>query len=192
MTPGLIEGHGHFMRLGYNELNLDLMNTNSYQDIIDAVKARVKVAKPGEWIVGRGWHQSKWDSLPEDMVKGFQTHHLLSEVSPKNPVYLSHASEHAGFANAKAMDIAGLQVLTKDGIKKFEIEGGEVIVDAFGRPTGIFNERAQSLILKHIPEKTPETDAQAFNLAISACHKNGITSFHDAGIQERLSLCTKK
>lgn len=185
MTPGLIEGHGHFMGLGYNELNLDLINTTSYQEIIDAVAERVKIAKPGEWITGRGWHQSKWDSLPEDMVKGFQTHNLLSEVSPENPVYLGHASGHAGFANAKAMEIAGLQVLAKEGIKNFKIEGGEVIVDVLGKPTGIFNERAQSLITKHIPRETPETDVKAFELAVSACHENGITSFHDAGIPKK-------
>jgi predicted amidohydrolase YtcJ len=189
MTPGLIEGHGHFMGLGYNELRLDLMNTNSYQDIIDAVAERVKTAEPGEWITGRGWHQSKWDSMPSDLVKGFQTHHRLSDVSPDNPVYLSHASGHAGFANAKAMEISGLQVLKQEGVKTFEIEGGEVIVDEFFRPTGVFNERAQSLIRKHIPKDTPETDIQAFNLAIEACYKNGITSFHDAGIdRETISL----
>tara|TARA_R110002072_G_scaffold7993_24_gene42295 strand:- start:6152 stop:7849 length:1698 start_codon:yes stop_codon:yes gene_type:complete len=192
MTPGLIEGHGHFMGLGYNELNLDLMNTTSYQDIVDAVAERVKTAKPGEWIIGRGWHQSKWDSMPTGIVKGFQTHHLLSEISPENPVYLSHASGHAGFANAKAMEIAGLQILAKEGIKKFDIKGGEVIVDEFGRPTGIFNERAQSLIRKHIPEKTPETDIQAFNLAVEACHKNGITSFHDAGISRETIVLYEK
>ncbi|WP_034059638.1 amidohydrolase [Lacinutrix jangbogonensis] len=189
MTPGLIEGHGHFMGLGYSELRLDLMNTKSYQDIIDAVAERVKTAKPGEWITGRGWHQSKWDSMPANLVKGFQTHHRLSEVSPDNPVYLGHASGHAGFANAKAMEIAGLQVLNKEGIKTFEIEGGEVFVDAFGLPTGVFNERAQSLIYKHIPKDTPETDDKAFNLAIKACYKNGITSFHDAGIdRETIAL----
>lgn len=185
MTPGLIEGHGHFMGLGYNELRLDLMNTNSYQDIIDAVEERVKTAKPGEWIVGRGWHQSKWDSMPTDIVKGFQTHHRLSDVSPNNPVYLSHASGHAGFANAKAMEIAGLVVLSLEGIKIDNKEGGEVIVDEFGRPTGIFNENAQMLIYKHIPKNTPETDNQAFKLAIAACYKNGITSFHDAGISRK-------
>lgn len=182
MTPGLIEGHGHFMGLGYNELNLDLMNTKSYQDIIDAVAERVKTAKPGEWITGRGWHQSKWDSMPSNLVKGFQTHHRLSDVSPDNPVYLRHASGHAGFANAKAMQIAGLQGLKQEGVKSFEIEGGEVIVDDFFRPTGVFNERAQSLIGKYIAVNTPETDLQAFDLAIEACYKNGITSFHDAGI----------
>lgn len=189
MTPGLIEGHGHFMGLGYNELRLDLLETTSYQEIIDAVAERVKTAQPGEWITGRGWHQSKWDSMPKDLVKGFQTHHRLSEVSPDNPVYLSHASGHAGFANAKAMEIAGLQVLAQEGVKSFDIEGGEVFVDEFGRPTGVFNERAQTLITKHIPQNTPESDKQAFDLAVQACHKNGITSFHDAGIgRETIAL----
>ena len=192
MTPGFIEGHGHFMGLGYNELSLDLLNTKSYQDIIEAVKERVKTAQPGEWITGRGWHQSKWDSLPNDMVKGFQTHYLLSEVSPDNPVYLAHASGHAGFANEKAMEIAGIKSLDIDGIKSYNVEGGEVLVDALGRPTGIFNERAQTLITKHIPKKTPESDEKAFGLAVKACHKNGITSFHDAGIpRETIELYKK-
>jgi len=182
MTPGLIEGHGHFMGLGYNELSLDLINTTSYQQIIDAVAEKVKTAEPGEWITGRGWHQSKWDSIPEDTVLGFQTHDRLSEVSPDNPVYLRHASGHAGFANAKAMEIAGLRVLAREGIDQLEIEGGEVIRDALGRPTGVFNERAQTLITKHIPANTPETDTKAFELAVAACHRHGITSFHDAGI----------
>lgn len=182
MTPGLIEGHGHFMGLGYNELNIDLINTTSYQEIVDIVAEAVKTAEPGEWITGRGWHQSKWDALPEDAVNGFQTHYKLSQVSPDNPVYLSHASGHAGFANAKAMEIAGLQLLSKDGINKHKVDGGEVMRDKFGQPTGIFNERAQSLIRKHIPENTPEKNAKALDLAVAACHRNGITSFHDAGI----------
>jgi len=182
MTPGLIEGHGHFMGLGNSELEIDLLNTTSYQEIVDIVAEAVKKVEPGEWIIGGGWHQSKWDSLPADAVNGFQTHDLLSAVTPNNPVYLSHASGHAGFANAKAMDIAGLQILSKEGIDKFEIEGGEVMRDKTGRLTGIFNERAQRLIYQHIPQDSPEKKAKAFDLAVKACHRNGITSFHDAGI----------
>jgi predicted amidohydrolase YtcJ len=182
MTPGLIEGHGHFMGLGNSELEIDLLNTTSYQEIIDIVAEAVKKVEPGEWIIGGGWHQSKWDSLPADAVNGFQTHDLLSAVTPNNPVYLSHASGHAGFANAKAMEIAGLQILSKEGIDKFEIEGGEVMRDKTGRLTGIFNERAQRLIYQHIPQDSPEKKAKAFDLAVKACHRNGITSFHDAGI----------
>jgi predicted amidohydrolase YtcJ len=192
MTPGLIEGHGHFMGLGYNELNLDLMNTTSYQEIVDAVAQAVDKAQPGEWIIGRGWHQSKWTEMPEETVDGFQTHVLLSAVSPDNPVYLSHASGHAGFANAKAMEIAGIQVMGKEGVDGLEVTGGEVMRDDLGQPTGIFNERAQSLIRKHIPETTPEKDAKAFELAVAACQRNGITGFHDAGIgQETISLFEK-
>ncbi|RAJ12313.1 amidohydrolase [Arenibacter echinorum] len=189
MTPGLIEGHGHFMGLGYNELNLDLSNTSSYQEIVDAVAERVKTTAPGEWITGRGWHQSKWKEMPSEMVNGFQTHDLLSAVSPDNPVYLGHASGHAGFANAKAMEIAGLMGLAKEGINKFEVEGGEVMRDAMGSPTGIFNELAQNLITKHIPENTPIKNVQAFEMAVAACHRNGITGFQDAGIgRETIAL----
>ena len=61
MTPGLIEGHGHFMGLGNSELEIDLLNTTSYQEIVDIVAEAVKKAEPGEWIIGGGWHQSKWD-----------------------------------------------------------------------------------------------------------------------------------
>ncbi|WP_396636129.1 amidohydrolase [Maribacter sp. R77961] len=189
MTPGLIEGHGHFMGLGYNELNLDLMNTKSYQEIVAAVAEKVKTTAPGEWIIGRGWHQSKWDSMPKVTVNGFQTHDLLSAVSPDNPVYLKHASGHASFANAKAMEIAGLQVLSKEGIDKFTVEGGEVMRDGLGRPTGIFNERAMTIITEHIPETTAEKNRKAFELAVAACQRNGITGFHDAGIgKETIAL----
>jgi len=81
------------------------------------------------------------------MVRGFQTHHLLSQVSPDNPVYLTHASGHAGFANAKAMEIAGISRSTL-----FQGDG-EIIKDEQGNPTGIFIEEATSLITQHIPKE---------------------------------------
>lgn len=180
MTPGFIEGHGHFMGLGYNEMNLDLMNAKNYDEILEKVKEAVARAQPGQWILGRGWHQEKWDTKPAKMVKGFQTHESLSSISPNNPVYLRHASGHLGFANAKAMQLAGVNQLSIEKLEK-ESEGGEIIRDELGNPTGIFNERAQSLIAKQIPEETEETNTQALELAIQVSLKNGITSFHDAG-----------
>ncbi|MEM9390865.1 MAG: amidohydrolase [Bacteroidota bacterium] len=181
MTPGLIEGHGHIMGLGYNELNIDLLGVKSYDDLIDKVKKAADEAEPGEWITGRGWHQSKWDLSEEEVVKGFQVHDKLSEATPDNPVYLRHASGHAGFANAKAMEIAGVQQLSKESMLEGEVEGGEIIRDNLGNPTGIFNERAQTLITRNIPETTEEKDQRALELAIKACLRNGITGFHDAG-----------
>ncbi|HNR72898.1 MAG TPA: amidohydrolase family protein [Cyclobacteriaceae bacterium] len=182
MTPGFIEGHGHFMGLGYSELNLDLMSVTSYEEMVEKVKEAVAKAQPGQWIIGRGWHQDKWTKKPEKQIKGFQTHHLLSEASPDNPVFLSHASGHAGFANAKAMQLAGVNQLSVEKLSRNLGEGGEILLDELGNPTGLFNERAQYLITQHIPDNTAETDAQALELAIAASLRNGITSFHDAGV----------
>jgi hypothetical protein len=100
-------------------------------------------------------------------------------------VFLRHASGHAGFANAKAMQIAGVNQLAAERpnalMEKGGVAGGEVLRDALGNPTGLFNERAMTLITQHIPDNTSETDRQALELAIKACLRNGITSFHDAG-----------
>jgi len=181
MTPGFIEGHAHIMGVGYNELNLDLMNVKSYDEMVEKVREAAAKAQPGQWILGRGWHQEKWDVMPDKMVKGFQTHQLLSEASPNNPVFLRHASGHAAIANAKAMELAGVNQLSVESLKQNSQEGGEIIRDELGNPTGIFSERSMSLISSKIPENTAETDAQALELAIKACWRNGITSFHDAG-----------
>jgi predicted amidohydrolase YtcJ len=145
------------------------------------VKEAVDKAQPGQWILGRGWHQDKWDTKPDKMIKGFQTHHLLSEVSPNNPVFLRHASGHAALANAKAMEVAGVNQLSVEALKESSEEGGEIIRDEMGNPTGIFNERAMGIISKHIPQDDESRDSQALSLAIQACWRNGITSFHDAG-----------
>ncbi len=181
LTPGFIEGHGHIMGVGYNELELDLSDIKSYDEMVDVVKQAVSKSTPGEWILGRGWHQEKWEMKPEAMINGFPVHDKLSAVSPDNPVFLRHASGHAGFANAKAMEVAGVNTLSTEKYEREDSEGGEVLRDALGNPTGIFNERAMGLIDEHIPEKTPEKDAQALDLAIRSCLRNGITSFQDAG-----------
>ncbi len=175
MIPGLIEGHGHFMGLGYAKMRLDLSTVNSYDELVDMVADAVTEAKPGEWILGRGWHQSKWDPVPEPSVKGFQTHEKLSAVSPDNPVWLTHASGHAAFGNAKAMEIAGVTSETEFGF------GGKIIKDLRGNPTGVFNERAQGLISKHVEFEGEGSSQRALELAVQACLENGITSFQDAG-----------
>lgn len=180
-TPGFIEGHGHLMGIGYNELELDFMQATSFDEIISMVKAAVAKAKPGEWITGRGWHQDKWDTKPSPLINGFPTHQPLSAVSPDNPVFLYHASGHAAFANARAMEVAGVNMLSREKLQAEAGEGGEIIRDKTGNPTGLFNERAMSLIARHIPGDTPERDAEALRLAMRACLRNGITSFHDAG-----------
>ena len=176
MVPGLIEGHGHFMGLGYAKMRLDLSTVSSYDELVDMVSGAVAEAKPGEWILGRGWHQSKWEPVPIPLVKGFQTHDKLSAISPNNPVWLTHASGHAAFGNAKAMELAGVTSETEFGF------GGEIIKDLRGNPTGVFNERAQGLVSQYVETEDEDNSSQrALELAVQACLENGITSFQDAG-----------
>ncbi len=174
MTPGFIESHGHFLSLGKAKMRLGLNNIKNYDELVKLVEEAVKKAKPGEWILGRGWHQSKWEPRPDPMVRGFQTHQALSKISPDNPVFLTHASGHAGFANARAMEIAGITGSTKYS------GDGEVIKDKKGNPTGILVEAAEDLVSKHIPESTPDMDRSAAEYAMNECLANGITTFHDA------------
>lgn len=175
VVPGFIESHGHLLGIGYAAMRLNLMDAKSYDEVIARVAEAVKKAKPGEWILGRGWHQSKWNPQPRPLVRGFQTHHALSRVSPDNPVFLTHASGHAGMANAKAMELAGVTRETQF------TEGGEIIKDGQGNPTGIFVERAQGLIRRVIPAADAESNRRALELAIDECLRKGITSFQDAG-----------
>ena len=176
MTPGLIEGHGHFYGLGLAKMQLDLSTAESYAELVSMVADAIDRSTPGEWILGRGWHQSKWSDNADSFIKGFQTHDSLSKISPNNPVWLKHASGHAGFANQKAMDIAGVSSETEFGF------GGEIIKDLSGNPTGVFNERAQGLISKHVDTNLgKDSDLRAIELAVKTCLENGITSFHDAG-----------
>jgi predicted amidohydrolase YtcJ len=179
MTPGLIEGHGHFMGMGYNLLNLDLTKAVNYSEVVNMVQQQVHSLKPGEWVIGRGWHQSKWNPSPSEMYKGFPAHRLLSNISPDNPVYLRHASGHAILVNQKAMEIAGINADT------FFNETGEIIKDNLGNPTGVFTEGAMGLFSRYLPENDMVSDIMAYEMAVKNCLKEGITSFQDAGADGR-------
>lgn len=181
--PGLIDGHGHFMSLGQSKMRLDLTKAKNWDDIVAMVAEAVNKAEPGEWILGRGWHQEKWDKVPEPNVEGLPFHFELSKVSPNNPVFLTHASGHAGYANAKAIELAGITKNTPDP------EGGEIVRDKDGNPIGAFREEAQGLItmaMRHYLHGRTATQlkaeqVKAFDLAVQECLSKGITSFHDAG-----------
>jgi predicted amidohydrolase YtcJ len=181
VVPGFIESHGHFTGVGEAELQLKLMPAQSWDDIVAMVANAAKQAKPGQWIRGRGWHQEKWTKKPEPSVEGFPTHHELSAVSPDNPVYLTHASGHASFANAKAME---LSKVTRDTRSP---EGGEILKDAKGEPIGVFRETASRLIRVGTgePRRTPDEEAararKILELASREVLSKGITSFQDAG-----------
>ncbi len=99
------------------------MNTKSWDEIVQMVAQAVERARPGEWIVGRGWHQDKWTGRPNPNVEGFPTHASLDRVSPDNPVVLTHASGHASFVNRKALDLSGIARGTQQSARRRNPEG---------------------------------------------------------------------
>ncbi len=183
VMPGFIEGHGHFSGLGSSLLNLNFLKSKNWDEIVAAVEERVKTAKPGEWIIGRGWHQEKWDESPGRNVLGYPYHDELSAISPDNPVFLNHASGHAAFGNAKAMELAGITAETPDPF------GGEIIKDSRGIPIGVFEETAENLLEEAYQEyraTLSEEDKleewyKMIEYAETECLSKGITSFQDAG-----------
>lgn len=182
MIPGFIDSHGHFLGMGNSKLILDLSSVKNFDEVVDIVSKAVQKAQDGEWIIGRGWHQDKWSGTKEGFVYGFPTHNKLSEVSPRNPVFLSHASGHSSLVNEYAMELAGITFETVDKLQN-SLSGGEIILDSKRNPTGILNENAELLVQKIMPDQTDEDLLlKKFNAAVKECQTNGITSFHDAGI----------
>jgi predicted amidohydrolase YtcJ len=183
LMPGFNESHAHFWGLGKFKQNIDLMQTKNWNEIVALVKKAVAKAKPGEWILGRGWHQEKWNKTPMPNIAGFPYHNELSKISPNNPVILKHASGHAIFVNAKSMEIAGI---TKDTRNP---EGGIIMRDSNGDAIGVFHENAADLINKQYdlflskrsPAQVKADWMKTLNSAVKECVEKGITTFNDAG-----------
>lgn len=181
--PGFIEGHGHFMGLGRAEQILDLTAVKNWGEVVSMVAAAADKAKPGEWIFGRGWHQEKWDSVPEGAVDGVPRNDTLSEASPDNPVLLEHASGHAAFANDAALAEAFIDDDTADPA------GGTIVRTREGVATGLLRETAQDLLNDAVDqyndrlplEETGRLNRERVRLAGEEALRYGVTSFHDAG-----------
>lgn len=180
VVPGLADAHGHFTNLGASLQRLDFRGVKSFGQIVSMVKTRAAGARAGEWILGRSWDQNLW---PE---KSFPTHEQLDAAAPNNPVSLTRVDGHALLANAAAMGIAGVTRETMDP------DGGRIIRDRSGEPTGVFVDAAQQLVSSKIP---PESDAQLADeilLADKECRRLGLTMVHDAGTNKRTIDAYKK
>jgi predicted amidohydrolase YtcJ len=173
VVPGFDDSHAHLLGIGFARLDVNLVGTTTYAEVVERVAAAVKGRAPGEWIRGRGWHEEKWSRTPPGAVRGFPTHEALSAISPDHPVVLTRADGHALLANARAMALLGISRETRTP------DGGEIIRDAEGDPTGVFVDNAESLIVP--AERTAAENRRALELAMEECLEKGVTSLTDAG-----------
>lgn len=171
LLPGLIDAHGHVIGLGKNLSQLDLRGSDSIKNI-QAKLANFAKNKQG-WIIGRGWNQELWPN------KQFPTAADLDLIVKDKPVILSRVDGHAIWVNSKAMELAGIKAST------LTPEGGEIIKTASGSPSGIFIDKAESLINAVIPKSSMQSTNQALDMAGEHLLSLGITSTHDAGIDKQ-------
>ena len=170
MLPGLIDAHGHLLGLGATLLNVDLRDATSANDAASRVAEYAFSSNALPWITGGGWNQELWSD------RAFPTRTDLDKKVPNKPVWLTRVDGHAGWANSKALAIAGITKATPSPV------GGQIIKDANGNPTGVLVDNAMALVEAHIPP--PDNEAYTRYLKTASKHllSQGITSVHDAGI----------
>ena len=170
ILPGLTDAHGHLYGLGVALDVVNLTGTKSLDEAIARVKERAAATPKGQWIVGRGWDQNDWP------VKEFPTAAALDAALPDHPVFLRRVDGHAAVTNTAGLRAAGVTAATKDP------DGGRIIRDASGNPTGTFVDAAMDLVEEHMPAPTAEQRKARVLAAANAIAASGLTEMHDAGI----------
>lgn len=170
LLPGLIDGHGHVLGLGQNLSQVELRTSSSEAQAVAQVAAFAKNQPQAQWILGRGWNQVLW---PTQQFPGLS---LLDEAISDKPVWLTRVDGHAGWANSKALQLAGIN---KDSI---DPPGGQIMRDAAGNPTGVLIDNAMLLLEKQLPAQNEAERQAALTAAFNHLLSLGITSTHDAGV----------
>jgi hypothetical protein len=171
VLPGLIDAHGHVASLGERLSSVDVRGMTSLEAITQAVRQRAAGGLPeGAWITGGGWDQNLWPG------EQFPTHAPLDAASPDRPVLLRRVDGHASWASLKAMQAAGITRDTQDP------DGGSIVRDAKGEPTGVFIDNAMALVEAAQPKPTRAQTKDRIRLALQRCAAAGLTEIHDAGV----------
>ncbi|WP_232819998.1 amidohydrolase [Aliidiomarina celeris] len=170
VLPGLIDAHGHILSLGEYLQQVDLRGLTSKTAAVAEVTNYADKNLQLNWIVGRGWNQVLW---PE---RQFPNKSDIDAVLSDRPVYLTRVDAHAAWVNSKALEIAGITADTPSP------EGGQIVKDSNGEPTGVLIDTAMDLVAQHIPAPTQEQLAATTKQAVDHLLALGITQVHDAGV----------
>ena len=171
IIPGMVDAHAHLLDLGQTLRQVDLSGAATYEEVVARVVARARNMPAGSWIEGWGWDQNRWPG------QRFPTHDPLSAAVPDHPVLLARVDGHAVLANARAMQLAGVTRDARDP------DGGRVLRDAAGNPTGVFVDNAESLVRRAMPTPTDAELEAAVLAAVTECNRWGLTGIHDPGVR---------
>ena len=163
VTPGFNDAHIHFLGGGLSLLRVNLIGAKTLSEAKARVAARVREVRPGAWVLGRGWDHTLWGGE-------WPTKKDLDEVAPANPVILQRVDGHVSWANTLALQKGGVTRATQAP------QGGEILHDAAGEPTGILKETAAGLVTRVVPEPTREENMEALTRSLAEARRYGITS----------------
>ena len=166
VVPGFIDAHIHFLSYGLSLREIDLSGAPTLSSALERVKARAGVTPAGQWLMGRGWDQSIWEG------GAFPSALHLDAVAAAHPVYLARKCGHAAWVNSQALEMVGITAQTEDP------DGGEIVRDEEGRPTGILLERAMELAFPCVAEPAKEEALAAVREAQKVANRMGIVGVH--------------
>ena len=167
--PGFIDSHCHYLSLGLKQSEIDLVGTNSLDEVLAKVK-EYSEKEEKKFIIGRGWDQNDWEN------KSLPTKEKLDVLFPEIPVILTRVDGHAMLVNQKVLDLAGITLNTK-------VDGGEVVINN-NKITGVLIDSAMSFVKKIIPKKTIEDKTEALVNAQEISFSKGLTTVSDAGLDK--------
>ena len=166
VVPGFIDAHIHFLSYGLNLKAIDLTNTPTLDSALERVQSRVAESPPGQWLTGWGWDQSIWGN------GAFPNATDLDAISTEHPIFLRRKCGHAGWANSLALEQAAIASSTPNP------DGGEIVRDTAGQPTGILLETAMHPLYLLLAEPTSEEAVEAVRQAQTVVHKMGVVGIH--------------
>jgi len=175
VTPGFNDAHLHFINGGLSLMRVELVGAKTLAEAKARIAAKARELPPGAWILGRGWDHTLWGGE-------WPTRADLDAVAPDNPVFVQRVDGHVSWANTLALTKAGVTRETRAP------EGGEILRDAGGQPTGILKETAATLVGRVVPEPSRAERMQAAERALAEARRYGITSIHDNSGYEATEL----
>lgn len=170
LLPGLVDAHGHVSSLGRALASVDLVGAASEREAASRVKRYIEARPQADWVEGRGWNQVLWPG------RAFPARASLDAVSGDQAVVLGRVDGHALWVNSRALDLAGIDAGTPDP------EGGQILRDERGEPTGILIDNAMELVYAVMPQPSGRQLAQWQLRALEELASYGLTAVHDAGI----------
>ncbi|MDX1517852.1 MAG: amidohydrolase [Woeseiaceae bacterium] len=170
VLPGLVDAHAHLYSQGFLTISLDLAGTPTLEATQEAIRDYAAAYPRRDWLLGRGWNQVLWP------VQEFPHAKDIDAVVADRPVWMRRIDGHAGWANSKALEIAGIDDDTPDPI------GGKILRDSSGRATGVLIDNAMNLVEEHVPVPGKDDIRTAYLSAVGSLVALGLTGMHDAGI----------